>query len=92
MEKRLHVIVSGRVQGVGFRNFVETKALALDLTGWVRNLYNGDVEVVAEGEESALIFLLADLRKGPHLAHVTDLRSEWDNPSGEFTSFLVRST
>jgi len=63
--KRLHATVSGRVQGVGFRNFVQEEALKLDLTGWVRNTREGDVEVVVEGPEPALSRLMVALRRGP---------------------------
>jgi acylphosphatase len=92
MNKRLHVIVSGRVQGVGFRSYVEYHAVALDLTGWVRNLYSGEVEVTVEGIEPALQFFLSDLERGPDMAHVTDLKVEWLPATGQYPSFDVRTT
>ena len=76
MEKQLHTIVEGRVQGVGFRYFVEMKANALDLTGWVRNLYSGEVETVAEGEEAALMQFLDYLNRGPYPANVSHVSAE----------------
>lgn len=92
MEKRLHAVVSGRVQGVGFRNFVEYRAVALDLNGWVRNLYSGEVEVLAEGNENALAFFLSDLEKGPSSARVIDVQVEWLPATGEFDGFDIRTT
>jgi acylphosphatase len=92
LDKRLHSVVSGRVQGVGFRNFVEHRAIMLDLTGWVRNLYSGEVEVLAEGTENALQFFLSELHNGPQTAHVTSVSEEWSAATGEFPAFIVRTT
>ncbi|MEN6410900.1 MAG: acylphosphatase [Anaerolineaceae bacterium] len=89
---RLHAVVEGHVQGVGFRYFVVERAEALRLTGWVRNTMDGDVEVTAEGERAALNMLLDGLRRGPRSAFVTSVREEWLSPSGEFTRFDVRRT
>ncbi|GAP11274.1 acylphosphatases [Bellilinea caldifistulae] len=89
---RLHAIVEGRVQGVGFRMFVLETARNLNLTGWVRNRWNGDVEVLAEGPRSALENLLSKLRVGPPAAHVTGVHFEWQQPTGEFKRFDVRAT
>jgi acylphosphatase len=87
--ERLHATISGLVQGVYFRGFTETRAEQLGLTGWVRNLPNGSVEVVAEGPRPALQELLAHLRQGPPGAKVTDVRAEWSAASGEFRFFEV---
>ncbi|MFN2266139.1 MAG: acylphosphatase [Anaerolineales bacterium] len=89
---RLHVIVRGRVQGVGFRAFVVDSGLALGVTGWARNRWDGSVEVVAEGTRDALNTLLADLRRGPRMSNVTELEQEWEPASGEYKSFGIRST
>ncbi|MFL7891313.1 MAG: acylphosphatase [Anaerolineales bacterium] len=89
---RLHVIVRGRVQGVGFRAFVVDSGLALGVTGWARNRWDGSVEVVAEGTRDALNTLLADLRRGPRMSNVTELEHEWEPASGEYKSFGIRST
>ena len=62
---RLHAMVEGSVQGVGFRQFVLMTAINLDLTGWVRNTFEGSVEVVAEGRQDILDTLLFALRQGP---------------------------
>ncbi len=90
--KRLHAVVQGRVQGVGFRYFVIERARDLQLVGFCRNLSNGDVEVVAEGEEGALEALVAALRQGPHMAHVERVRAVQLPATGEFTSFRVSSS
>jgi acylphosphatase len=74
---RVHIIVEGLVQGVGFRWFVYRKAEALGLTGWVRNLYNGSVEIEAEGDRSLLEELIKEVKVGPRSARVTNLRIEW---------------
>lgn len=73
--KGRHYLVSGRVQGVGFRNFVFKKAMALGLSGQVRNLDDGRVEVVAWGLEEALTELETTVAKGPLLSNVTDVRA-----------------
>ena len=69
----LHFLVQGRVQGVGFRWFVHREASELDLRGWVRNTEDGDVEVVAAGNEADLAELRSSLRKGPRGSRVDRL-------------------
>jgi acylphosphatase len=71
----LHVIVRGRVQGVGFRWFVRTEARRLGLAGWVRNLPDGTVELRAAGIESFLASLRTAIGRGPDNAHVTDIEA-----------------
>ena len=90
--ERLHALIDGTVQGVGFRVFVLEQAQALNLTGWVRNTYNGEVEVLAEGSRPALEALLYKLRTGPRMAFVSDVRQNWQAPTGEFSSFNLRRT
>jgi len=89
---RLHAIVVGSVQGVGFRYFVQDTAVALRLSGWVRNLWSGEVEVMAEGQRQALEQLLVALRRGPRSAQVTNVNPEWEEYTGKFQSFHVKST
>lgn len=91
-KSRLHAIISGRVQAVGFRAFVEHKAASLGLTGWVRNRWAGTVEVVAEGDRPILDQFLAALRRGPGGAMVTQVEQEWQAATGEFRRFSVKST
>ena len=86
---RLRALIRGRVQGVGFRFFAEARAQTHGLTGFVRNLLTGEVEVVAEGDRAALETFLTDLRRGPRGAHVTDALVSWENPRAEFEEFTV---
>ena len=78
------------MQAVGFRAFAEARAAAHGATGYVRNLMAGEVEVVAEGNRQDLEAFLADLRRGPRGAHVTDVLAGWEEPRGEFDDFSVR--
>ncbi len=89
---RLHALVGGRVQGVSFRYFVVEQAADLDLTGWVRNRWDGSVEVTAEGPHTRLEQLLQALRQGPPMAHVEDVDFAWLEATGEFTGFSIRNT
>jgi acylphosphatase len=87
---RVHIIAEGLVQGVGFRWFVARKAEALGVKGWVRNLYNGNVEIEAEAERSLLEEFIKEVKAGPRSAHVTNLRIEWkDHHSQEYTRFEI---
>jgi acylphosphatase len=88
---RLHAVIDGRVQGVGFRFFVIERALPLKITGWVRNTAEGQVEVLAEGEEQNLKHLLDALRTGPRAAYVTNVNVDWQTANGEFARFDVRA-
>lgn len=89
---RLHATVEGRVQGVGYRAFVEQYAYSLGLTGWVRNRWDGSVEILAEGERQDLEKLLAALYRGPRAANVSNVQLEWQPGTGEFGRFSVRMT
>lgn len=91
-QQRCHAYLSGRVQGVGFRFFTLRAAQDLGLTGWVRNLWDGRVEVVAEGEFQALNRFLGELRKGPISSSVDDVEVEFLEAQGDFSSFKVLST
>jgi len=87
---RLHALVAGRVQGVGFRTFVLAEARKLGVGGLVRNLRGDQVEVVAEGEQVQLERLAAALRRGPPAARVTHVQVSWGEPTGSFTRFSVQ--
>ena len=89
---RLYATIEGRVQGVGYRAFVEQNAISLKLTGWVRNRWDGSVEVLAEGERRDLEKLLAALYRGPGAAYVSNIQLEWQPATGEFGRFSVRMT
>jgi acylphosphatase len=88
--RRLHACVHGRVQGVGFREFVRQAAVRHGLQGYVRNGDDGaSVEVVAEGGEAALTALLEDLRQGPRFAAVEDVDFAWSDAGAGFSRFSV---
>jgi acylphosphatase len=87
---RLRLIVSGRVQGVGFRFAAVDQAQALGIAGSVRNLASGEVEIEAEGREDRLKMLAAWAHLGPRAAHVSKVREEWSEFAGEFEGFKVR--
>ncbi len=88
---RLHAMVEGYVQGVGFRYFVLKNAQALGLTGWVRNTFRQQVEVIAEGSRPTLEKLETLLQHGPASATVTSVQSTWLDATGEFSDFSVRT-
>ena len=89
MVKRLSAKVSGQVQGVGFRWHVQRIACSSHLTGYVRNTPDGDVEVVAEGEQTALQRLLEELRQGPPGAKIGNVSHAWQQTTGEYASFEI---
>ncbi len=94
--QRLTATVSGRVQGVGYRDFCRRTVLGLSaefgepLTGYARNQPDGTVEVVAEGDRTLLELLLERLRDGPGFAQVRGVKASWSAPSREFDSFTLR--
>lgn len=87
--KRLHVFVSGRVQGVFFRASTRDTALELGLTGWVRNLTDGRVEALFEGEEADLARALEWCRRGPPGSRPRGLQERWEEHRGEFEGFRI---
>ncbi len=89
---RLHAVVEGRVQGVGFRYFVLETAELLGVTGWVRNRWDDTVEVIAEGRRADLERLFRALERGPSAAYVSQVQQEWLPATGEFRSFMVKGT
>ncbi len=88
--ERLQALVRGRVQGVNFRYYTRQQANRLRLKGWVRNLPDGSVEVVAEGPRPDLERLLDYLQHGPPAAAVDEVQPGWVPAQGEFRSFEVR--
>jgi acylphosphatase len=89
MTERLRVLVSGRVQGVGFRWATEAKALELGLNGWVRNLPDGRVEAEFEGTAAALDAMEAWCRKGPRMALVDSVKTARETGAPKYSSFSV---
>ena len=84
---RMHAVIHGDVQGVGFRYFVIDLARPLGLRGWVRNRPEGSVELTAEGEHDQLETLLERARRGPRSAQVTDVEVDWAEASGNLGPF-----
>ena len=89
MKKRLHLWISGKVQGVFFRAHTERIAHSLNLKGWVKNLPDSRVETVAEGEEADLKKFLDWCHHGPPAARVTTVDVQWEEATGEFKAFEV---
>ena len=89
-KKRIHIIVSGRVHGVFYRLSTKRRAKILNLTGWVRNLSDGTVEIIAEGEEDNLRKLIGWCHKGPLIARVENVNVKWQEFKGEFEYFSIR--
>lgn len=87
---RVHLYISGRVQGVNYRAFVKREALRLSLTGWVRNLPDRRVEVVVEGDEGQVERLVRLCGEGPSLAMVRNIEARREPPTGSFSSFSIR--
>jgi acylphosphatase len=82
-------VVSGRVQGVGFRYFVLEAAESEGLSGWVKNLPDGRVEVLAEGEREAVERFEGRIHRGPPNARVAGVESSDESPAGRFTGFRI---
>ena len=90
--KCIRVFVDGQVQGVGFRYFAQRTALKLDVLGWVRNTFDGKVEVMAVGNQESLEQFISDLRRGPASSYVAGVKVDWREPSGAFSGFHIRPT
>ncbi|HEY5595718.1 MAG TPA: acylphosphatase [Candidatus Bipolaricaulota bacterium] len=88
--KRAHVVVSGVVQGVSFRAYAKAKAVELSLAGFVRNLPDGDVEVVLEGPGAQVELMIAWCHRGAPLAHVENVVVDWQPYQGEYQGFSIR--
>lgn len=88
--KRIHLIIEGKVQGVCFRRHTSKVADKLGLKGFVRNLSNGSVEVIAEGNDENIKGLLSFCKKGPDSAKVEDVVLRYRKATGEFSEFDVK--
>jgi acylphosphatase len=86
---RAHILVVGRVQGVGFRAFAARTATRLDLSGGVRNLDDGRVELEVEGEKTVIEALLQEFKVGPPAAHVRTIEVEWSVATGRYSHFDI---
>lgn len=90
MQERIHLLIQGRVQGVGYRWSARWKARELGLAGWVRNRPGAGVELVAEGPADVLDALIAWCRSGPPLARVREVQIAREAARGDFSSFEIR--
>jgi len=86
---RTHIFISGRVQGVFFRQFIQEKTQELGLFGWVKNLDDGRVEIVIEGDKEKIEKILIYLKKGPLLAKVENIEINYEQYQGEFKEFSI---
>jgi acylphosphatase len=86
---RAHILVDGRVQGVGFRAFAARTATRLDLFGGVRNLEDGRVELEVEGAKTVIETLVRELKSGPPAARVTKIEAEWSAATGRYSTFSI---
>ena len=89
MRSRFRGVVSGQVQGVAYRYFAQKWAAALSISGWARNLADGRVEILAEGEQEALESFAERLREGPRMARVDAFEISWEEPAGETGGFRI---
>jgi acylphosphatase len=87
---RLHICVTGRVQSVGFRIFVQQSGNMFGLVGWVHNRGYDQVETLAEGHRDILQQFLEVVKTGPRASRIDESREEWETPTGEFERFEVR--
>ena len=90
MKTRAHVFVSGKVQGVFFRSRMRREAETRNVKGWVRNLPDGRVETVFEGEETAVKTVIEFCKRGPPGATVKNADIKWESYRGEFTDFEIK--
>ena len=90
MTKSLHCLISGKVQGVNFRSWTKDQAASIGLKGWVRNLDDGRVEVLAQGDEEALKTFKGKLAQGSILSRVEHIETNWIDYDKEYTRFELR--
>ncbi len=87
---RVHIRVTGRVQGVGFRAFVQRAGTLFGLSGWVQNVGYDQVETVAEGPRKVLEQFVESVKIGPRVSYVEEAKVEWETPQGDCKHFEVR--
>jgi len=89
-KKRAHLIIHGKVQGVFFRAYLRERSEQFKLTGWAKNCFDGNVEVVLEGEESAVKQVVEWCHSGPADAEVKKVDEKWEKATGEFQDFSIQ--
>lgn len=87
---RVHIWVTGRVQGVGFRAFVQRSGALFGLTGWVQNVGYDQVETVAEGPRKVLEQFVESVKIGPRVSYVEEAKVEWETPQGDYKHFEIK--
>lgn len=87
---RAHIFISGRVQSVSFRGNTQKEAQKLGVTGWVRNLPDGRIEAILEGEKEKVEEMIKWAKRGPFWAKVNDFEVEWQEYQGEFNDFEIK--
>lgn len=90
--KQVHLVISGYVQGIGYRYFVKTTAVRLSISGWVRNIKGNQVEAVFQGQPTAIEEMIAYCRKGPFLAEVKDVIVTWEEADTIYGGFEIHPT
>ncbi|HOQ31574.1 MAG TPA: acylphosphatase [Candidatus Hydrogenedens sp.] len=90
MKSRVHIVIYGIVQGVGYRYSTYRKALQLGITGWVRNKSDGSVEAVFEGAREKLEEMLSWCREGPSGAYVSEIKVQWEEGDERYNNFEIR--
>lgn len=90
--QRIHLDISGRVQGVGFRDFTQRAARQLSIVGWVRNIPNGHVEIVAEGKEASIQKFQEQVKKGPLGARVDEVKTLTVDDAGKYKNFDIKES
>jgi len=90
VKSRVHIVIYGIVQGVGYRYSTYRKALQLGITGWVRNKNDGSVEAVFEGAREKLEEMLSWCREGPSGAYVSEIKVQWEEGDERYNNFEIR--
>lgn len=88
--KRVKVLISGVVQGVAFRASVRHRAIMLDIKGYVKNLENGDVVAILEGDDSKIEEMVKYCKKGPLIAKVNEIKISYQKYKNEYNNFEIR--
>ena len=87
---RAHAVYGGRVQGVGFRFTTQRYATEIGVTGYIKNLWNGQVEIVAEGEREKVKAFLEKIKSSPLSRYINDVETDYSEYTGQFTGFNIR--
>lgn len=90
MNARAHILVSGQVQGVGYRSFLVKRAMRINVQGWVRNIEKGMVEIVCEGRKEDVLILVEQCKRGPQFARVSNVDVKWENGFENIGSFFIK--